>query len=252
MYLPITTVTIVAKFAILQTNMLIIGHRGAAGLARENTVEALQAGVDADADILEFDVRLTKDHIPVVVHDWHMLRTHKNTSIVSSLTLAELDMKTGDEPIATLASVLDAFFGKILLNVELKGRGTAHVVGTLLKEKYIKQPTDWDNVLISSFRGRELRVIRRISDRANMSLLHNQNPFLFIAYHRSLHLTAVGFHRLYTNRLALEIAKKTGLFLYAYTVDRPESAERLVRLGIDGIVTNRPDLLKRSMAQLAD
>jgi len=232
--------------------MLIIGHRGAAGLARENTLEALCAGVNAGADILEFDVRLTKDNIPVVVHDWHIFRTHKSAAIVSSLTLEQLDEKTGDEPIVTLAAVLDEFFGNILLNIELKGRGTAKVVGELLKNNYIKRDDDWDNIIVSSFLGSELRVMRRMSDKANLSLLHNQNPFLFIAYHRSIHLTAVGFHRLYTNRLALEIASKTGLFMYAYTVDRPDSARRLAQLGIGGIVTNRPDILRRSMAEMAD
>ena len=66
--------------------MLIIGHRGAAGLARENSLEALRAGLEAGADILEFDVRLTKDKIPVVVHDFHTLRTHRDPSIISRLT----------------------------------------------------------------------------------------------------------------------------------------------------------------------
>lgn len=220
--------------------MLVIGHRGAAGLARENSLEALAAGFKAGADILEFDVRLTRDKIPVVVHDFHTIRTHHNTSIISRLTLAELQARTKKRPITPLSKVLDTYYDKIILNIEIKGRGTGKVVAELLKNDYIKTPKDWDNILISSFRGSELVSVRRVSKRANLALLHSQNPFLFIAYHRRLKLTAVGFHRLYLNTFALEIAKKLGLFIYAYTVNRPHTALILAERGIDGIVTDNP------------
>lgn len=221
--------------------MLVIGHRGAAGLAAENSLAALRAGMLAGADMLEFDVRLTKDKIPVLTHDFHTLRTHHDTSIISRHTLEELQTRTEPQPIVPLRDVLDEFFGRIILNIELKGRGTAAAVVALIKEKYIKKPSDWDCLLFSSFRGSELTTIRKASDKANLSLLHSENPFIFIAYHRNLHLTAVGFHRLYVNRFALEIAKRAGLFTYAYTVNRPRSAVILAEKGVDGIVTDHPE-----------
>jgi glycerophosphoryl diester phosphodiesterase len=221
--------------------MLVIGHRGAAGLARENSLEALRAGADAGADILEFDVRLTKDKIPVVVHDFHTLRTHHDPKIISRLTLEELTKRTEKLPITPLSEVLDEFFGIIILNIELKGRGTGKVVAELLADKYATSPKRWDNVLISSFRGSELQAVRNVSKYANLALLHSENPFLFIAYQRRLRLTAVGFHRLYINRFAVEIAKKTKLFVYAYTVNRPHTAFMLAQQGVDGIVTDRPN-----------
>jgi glycerophosphoryl diester phosphodiesterase len=221
--------------------MLVIGHRGAAGLAPENTIEAFEAGVEAGADILEFDVRLTSDGIPVVIHDSTTLRTHKKRLTVSRMTFRELQQKTADKPIPALSEVFDKFFGSILLNIELKGKGTGTAVAELIATRYIKKQSDWDNVLFSSFKGREIAAVRKVSEKANLALLHDQNPFLFIAYERRLQLTAVGFHRLYVNRFALEIAKKLGLFIYVYTVDRPHAALILQRQGIDGIVTNHPD-----------
>jgi glycerophosphoryl diester phosphodiesterase len=221
--------------------MLVIGHRGAAGLARENSLEALRAGVEAGADILEFDVRLTKDKIPVVVHDFHTLRTHKDPSIISRLTLSELKKRTEKLPIMPLVNVLDEFFGIILLNIEIKGRGCGKIVAELLAEKYASSPKRWDNVLISSFRGSELQAVRNVSEYANLALLHSENPFLFIAYQRRLRLTAVGFHRLYISRFAVEIAKRAKLFVYAYTVNRPHTALMLAQQGIDGVVTDRPN-----------
>lgn len=227
--------------------MLIIGHRGAAGLARENTVEALRAGLEAGADILEFDIRLTKDKVPVLIHDFHILRTHGDLSFISRSTFAELQEHTKDSPIVSLTDVLDEFFGTIILNIELKGRGTGKVVAQLLKKKYIKTKTDWDNVLISSFRGGELLAVRRISRQANLALLHSENPFIFVAYHRTLHLSAVGFHRLYLNRFALAIAKRANLFIYTYTVNRPQTALMLAQKGIDGIVTDNPDTILKEI-----
>jgi glycerophosphoryl diester phosphodiesterase len=232
--------------------MLVIGHRGAAGLARENSMEALRAGLEAGADILEFDVRLTKDKVAVVVHDFHTLRTHHDTSIIARQTLEELQNRTKDQPIISLAQVLDEFFGVILLNIELKGRGTGKVVANLIKDKYIHSPKDWDNILLSSFKGNELTAVRRESSHANLALLHSENPFLFIAYHRKLQLSAVGFHRLYINRFALEIAKRAHLFIYAYTVNRPHTALMLAQQHIDGIVTDNPDTILSEIKKHAD
>lgn len=231
--------------------MLIIGHRGAAGLAPENTLEAFRAGVEHDADILEFDVRLTADGIPVVIHDPDTLRTHKTHLTVSRATLAELQEKTVHTPVPTLEAVLDEFFGSILLNIELKGKDSGRTAVSLLKEKYIKKPSDWDLVMFSSFKVRELAAVRNMSQSANLALLQFANPFSFVAHQRKLRLSAVGFHRLHINALALEIAKRLGLFTYAYTVNRPKAAEKLVQRGIDGIVTDNPALLTKPRVKLS-
>ena len=140
-----------------------------------------------------------------------------------------------------LEDVLREFFGKILLNIEIKSRHTGDALVRLLRRHFITCADDWDLVLISSFKARELMRVRRRSKRANLALLHHQNPFAFIAYHHYLKLTAVGFHRLYLHRLALEVARRAGIFIYAYTVDRPSAIHRLEHHGVQAIVTNYPD-----------
>jgi glycerophosphoryl diester phosphodiesterase len=233
--------------------MLIIAHRGSSGDMPENTMQSFEAAYGASADMIEFDVRLTRDNKLVVIHDARLLRTHKKVVAVSGKTLAELrELTAATMPIPTLREVLDRYCGKVLINIELKGRGSGIAVAQLLKKHYMHKSADWDNVLISSFRGGELLRVRKACPHANLALLHDENPFMFIAYHKRLKLTAVGFHRLYINRLAVEIAKKAKIFIYVYTVNRTAAIEPLQRQGIDGIVTNYPDKFRDYMQSQQD
>lgn len=222
--------------------MLVIGHRGAAGIAPENSLESLRAGVDAGADMLEFDIHLTKDQVPVLTHDNSLLRTHRKRAFVHRLTLEQLKTLTADSPnpIITLEAVLDEFFGEILLNIEVKHRGTAKSVVELLEKKFIKRQSDWDLFVFSSFLPAELLSIRKLTKKAHLWLLHKRNPFIFIAFARRIQLDGVGFHRLYINDFALAIARKTNLFTYAYTVNRPAGAKQLSDRGLDGVVSDYP------------
>lgn len=230
--------------------MLIIGHRGARGLKPENTIAALKAGMKAGADMVEFDIRLTKDKIPVLSHplshEIHMLRTHHSVRRVSQFTLTELQKLTAgsERPILTLEAALKECAGKILLNIELK-QSNVFKRSLPLLQPYIHKKSDWDQFIFSSFSPAELQRVRDLAPEAHLALLHHLNPFLFLRHMRKLKLSAVGFHRLNINRFALDVAKRLGLFTYAYTVNRPQAATLLARRGIDGIVTDRPDIMAK-------
>ncbi len=213
--------------------MLIIGHRGAAGLSPQNTVMALRAGMEAGADILEFDIRFTADKVPILAHD----------PIVAGRWIGRTsfdELRKASPLIATLQEVLDEFFGHVLLNIELKTSGNTDIIYGLVG-LYITRPEDWDNVLFSSFKPKALVALRSYSDDISLAQLHHINPFSFMRTHRHIQLSAVGFHRLLANPIAIAIAKKLDLFTYVYTVDRPETALRFARKDIDGLVTNFPD-----------
>lgn len=227
--------------------MLIIGHRGAPKQAPENTLESFRAALEAGADMIELDVRLTRDNVLVALHDQTLNRTHNQHVTVAKHTYAELmDMHLAPH-LATLDEILVEFFGVILLNIELKSNGSSEALVQTVR-RHIRKKADWDNILISSFRARELTRLRRLAPHIPLALLHNNNPFIFIAYERRLRLSAVGFHRLYTHPLATSVARKIGLFCYAYTIDRPHAARILAQQGIDGIVTNDPGRLANETA----
>lgn len=228
--------------------MLVIGNRGASGLSRENTMAALAAGKRSGCDILHIDVRLTRDGTPVLLHDATLMRTHGISASVSQLHDGELFDITHAHPVPTLEKVLDAYFGKIILLIELRSRGSAIAVTKLLKKHCQSNHELWDTVILASHKASDLFTIRKMADAAPLALLHDNNPFAYIAYHRALQLTAVGFHRLHTNRLAHQIARRAELFTFCYTVNRPQAARIFESSEYDGIITSYPDRISATLS----
>ena len=229
--------------------MLIVGHRGAAGLKPENTLEALRTGYEAGADMLEFDVRITADNIPVLMHDSSLLRTNGIRNTIRASTLSELQNAThnSERPIATLDAVMKELFGKVMLNIEFKQHGNVDALIEVLK-RYCHTREDWSKVVVSSFYTKELARIRKACPSIGLWLLHGRNPFIFVAYARRLELSGVGFNRMYLNDFALEIARKTDLFTYVYTVNRLGAIQNLANHGIEGLVTDFPDRFAKVVA----
>lgn len=208
----------------------------------ENSIAAIRAGIKAGADIIEFDVRTTKDGIPILSHDFHTVRTQKKLDFIKRHTLSELRKRfAGSEhPIVTLDDALREAFGKVMLNIEIKQHSAVAPTLEVLK-KYIKKRSDWDTIIFSSFSVRALKAIRAAIPKAQLAMLHSLNPLAFIAHERKLRLSAVGFHRLRITKLAVEVAKRLDLFVYVYTVNRPQALPALEKLGVDGIVTDFPN-----------
>lgn len=212
--------------------MLIIGHRGAKGLAPENTLESFRAGIQAGADMLEFDVRMTSDKILVLSHGATL-----NGTIIRLTKFADLQQAG---PVTTLESVLDEFFGRIMLNLQVKPATTVKLAYEAVRS-HVTTDDDWENILFSSFHIRDLFQLRRLNEKTSLALLHSINPFAFVAYQRRLRLSAVGWHRLHVSNMAVAIAKKADIFTYVYTINRPQAAIILEQRGIDAVVTDYPD-----------
>lgn len=211
------------------TNMIIIGHRGAKGLAPENTLKAIKAGIAAGADWIEIDVRATKDGQVVLMHNATTARVAEKKHTVAKTPYAKLT------PVPTLHSVVEHVTQGVTLNIELKSAGCEQAAIAAAKH------LGYDRVVVSSFSRAFLRRVHTLDPRIRLALLLTFNPF---AFRRVSGLYAVGFYHLFAPRSAVALAKKLNLFTYAYTVDDPARAAALTARGIDAIVTNYPNKLK--------
>lgn len=220
--------------------MIVIGRRGAAGLAPENSLEALRMGLESGAHALHIDVRVTGDGVPVMMHDKSLKRTHGIDELVEYITKEELDRFTKSSPVPSLDEVLDEFLNKTILIIESRNRRAAIAIAEKLKSRKLTKST-WRGIMIISFRVGELIAIRKALPDAPIGLMHDHNPFTYIAYHRLLKFTAVGFHRLHTNRLAQQIAERADIFTFVYTANRPEAALLASARNYDGVMTGYPD-----------
>jgi glycerophosphoryl diester phosphodiesterase len=225
--------------------MQIIGHRGAAGLAPENTRASFKAAINAGVDWIEFDVRTTRDGQVVISHDPHTLRTaHRFHTIRRSnyAKLRKLKLK-GGHTIPTLAETFNAIDSQAKMMIEIKSRGCAEAVVQNI-DRMLKKGANIDDFMVSSFYVSRLREVHRLNPKIPLALLHTvANPSAFLRL-RGLRVQAVGFSRRRLPTRAIEQAELRELMVYAYGVNSLKVAERLQARGVKAVVTNRPDKLQ--------
>lgn len=230
------------------TRPLIIGHRGASADAPENTLAAFNLALEQNADGIEFDVQLSADGVPVIMHDDTVDRTCDGTGRVADLTLAELRMLTiaSEHAIPTLDEVFATLGRRMLYNVELKALGVddgglaaavAHCIGT---------HGVGDRVLISSFSPFAVRAARRHLE-ASIPVAHLRERRLTQVFHTIVRAEADHPAHDLVDATMMAWSRRRGLRVNVWTVDDPAEARRLVALGVHGLITNRPGALRAAL-----
>lgn len=214
---------------------LIIGHRGASAVAPENTIAAFEAAINAGADGIEFDVRLSRDRVPVVIHDDTLYRTSGVRRRVADLSARELEQF--DVP--SLAQVFELFESNgLILYLEMKEVETAQECCKLVERYSFK-----DRVIFECFEHSALKTVKQIDATFKTAPLF-QPPASFILK-RALAVGADGIalhHRLSHKRL-IQKARDAGLKVVTWTVDDPAWIERAREIGIHALITNDPAAL---------
>lgn len=214
-----------------------IGHRGAAGLEPENTLRSFRRAAEEGADALELDLRVTRDGHLVVLHDPTVDRTTSGTGSVHELTLAEvqqLDAGLG-ERVPTFEEVLEAT--TLPIHAELKVVEAAEPLASGILEKAAERIT------LISFDPEALRRVKRALPDQPVGLILSGAPPDAAERARSLDADLVSLEAEYLNAEAVERCRRAALKVTAWTVNEPEQMQRVVELGVDGIATDRPDLL---------
>ena len=225
---------------------LIIGHRGAAADAPENTLAAFALALAPGADGVELDVQLCADGVPVIIHDATVDRTCNGTGRVADLSLAELRLLTidNDQPIPTLDDLFATFGHRTLYNVELKtlGRGGDALAAAVARVIVAHNVTE--HVLISSFSPFTLRAAQRhMPPGVPLALLRERRATR--PAHALLRAAADHPHHSLVDAALMAWARRRGRRVNAWTVDDPAEARRLIGLGVHGIITNRPGQIKQ-------
>ena len=224
----------------LRTPPVIIGHRGAAGLAPENTLPSFARAVALGVKAVEFDVHLCDGEL-VVIHDDTLERTTNGTGAVSAIRLAALRALDagGGAQVPLLAEVLDLLPETVACNIELKGVGTARPLADFLPAPGRRQ------MLISSFDHGALEDFRAV--RTDYALAP-----LFGRWRRDAISTAEDFGSGFIN-LGVKIATasrlqaicEADLRALVYTVNDLATARRLIGDGAWGVFTDYPDRVTR-------
>jgi len=235
---------------------VVIAHRGASAVAPENTLAAFNLAVALNADAVELDVKLSKDSVPVVMHDATVDRTTDGKGRVADLTLADLksldtgawkDAKYAGERAPTLAEVFEAVADKIWINVELtnyttRDDGLVAVVVALIQRMKLQK-----KVLLSSFDPFNIRKVRRLDASLPVAQLtsHDQPIFLreawlsFFIPHEARHPDNDQL-----KQKGMAYFKKRGYRLNVWTVNDPNDLRRFASEGVDGLITDVPDVAR--------
>ena len=254
---------------------LIIGHRGAAAVAPENTLISFERALTDGADGIEFDVRLARDEVPVVIHDSTLRRTALRKGRIAQLSSSEL-IKTDAGSwfnqrrprlarslyalarIPTLASVFKAFQEKTaLLYVEMKCGAKDRVALAREVVKLIDSYSLKHRVVVESFDLAAITEVKRLNPGIRTAALFDRRLSLPAPSTRSLIERAItsgaeeiALHRSLATRRRVEEAARRGLETVVWTADNPLWIERAIKFGIRAIITNNPARLCARQAEI--
>jgi glycerophosphoryl diester phosphodiesterase len=256
-------------------NPLILGHRGASAHAPENTLAAFSLAMSDGADGIEFDVRLSRDRVPVVIHDATLKRTAGIARLVSELSAAELqEIDVGgwferkkratasttasfiNEPLPTLSQVFDLFNAtRGLLYVEMKcdaeeGSALASAVVRLTREAQMAE-----RVVVESFDLNAIAEVKKIDSGIRTAALFEPKLSRPISTLRKLRMVDVArgvgadeiaLHHTLASARVVEKAKREGLEVVLWTVDDPRWIRRARSLGVKALIANDPGMMVRA------
>jgi glycerophosphoryl diester phosphodiesterase len=237
---------------------LVLGHRGASADAPENTLAAFRLALDQGADGFELDVWRCASGEAVVIHDADGVRTGQSPLRVAGATLARLrDLDVGrwrgdrfaGERIPTLPDVLDAFPGAVV-NVELKSGRVPDLGLAVEAVRAIRQARAEERVVVSSFSAALLSAFRSLASDVPTGFLVEPGALAWIRAKAAIRVigpAAVHLARELATGSRLAAWRDAGVHVLVWTVDDPVEVERLSRMGVTAIVSNRPGMAREAV-----
>ena len=234
---------------------MVIGHKGAAAVAPENTLASFARALELGAGGLECDVRATADAVPVIIHDATLDRTTDRAGEVANLSLKQLreaDASFGlegyrDNLVPTLDELLELVAGRAFLALEYKSMDAVEPsIPILQRHDAARWCTAW------SFSAEILAALKRLipglSRTQNVGRVESWEAVLDTA--RELECAGVSLNHTLVHPARVASAKGRGLVFYTWTANDPADWRRLIECGVDAITTDDPGGLVAYLAGL--
>ena len=233
---------------------LVIAHRGASTEAPENTLVAYRRAIEMGADMAECDVWLTKDRVPVLLHDGTLERTAGVTGHIEDLTFeqaARLDVgawkapRYSGERIPTLRETLDLVRGHLTLIVEIKPQGMEREVVDVIRASAIPA----EQVMVFSFHHEVIAEIGRLAPELPRTWLISKLPTDEEGRRERLRAalevgsSAIGLSKSAVDPRIVKLAHLAGLQVFSWTINDRPTMRRVSRAGVDGIISDAPDVV---------
>lgn len=220
----------------------IYGHRGAPAEYPENTLAGFRRAMEVGVEGIELDVHLSRDGVPVVLHDETVARTTNGSGAVADMTVAELQaLDAGEgERIPRLAEVLDLVGDAVLVDIEVK----ANAAGAAVLDELKGRDTRW---VISSFDWDVLRYVRSVDNDAELWVLAMGATDEALATFAEVNATALALWQKAIDQDVAKMLVERSVPFWPWTVNNPAHAERLLEWGAFGICTDDPALLRKTL-----
>jgi glycerophosphoryl diester phosphodiesterase len=239
---------------------LNFAHRGAEHEAPANTLVAFERAAALGADGIELDAQLTKDGEVVVIHDYALESTTDGRGLVAAKTLAELkELDAGSwfapafagHQIPTLQEVIDAVGDRLLLNIELKTNSLRDDGLPAAVVRRVEENGLCERVILSSFNPVALRRLRQLNPGIPAGLLYSTRGSPFVRWRWLRAWVQPGaLHPCHTlvDDTYVQWAKGQGYRVNVWAVKDADEMRRVVALGVDVIITSRPEILGQVLA----
>lgn len=226
--------------------MLVFAHRGASGIAPENTLLAIQAALDADIDGIEIDIHEVNNQL-FVIHDRWLHRTTSGTGQLSHHNteyLRGIDAGAG-EKIPTLDEVFSLIAGKCTLNIEIKTLNNVDLLFDSIESAIKNSAFTLDKILLSSFNHHLLYKLHQQRPEFSIGAVTACHPLEYATFAEQLNAYSVHIDVDFVSPDFVEDAHRRGLKVFVFTVDEVDDIHAMQALGVDGIFANFPAKAKR-------
>jgi len=221
--------------------VLIIAHRGASAYEPENTLRSVRRALELGADMVEVDAHVSRDGHIVVVHDATVDRTTNGKGYVKDMTLKELkrlDAGLGEQ-IPALEEVIELVRGRAQLVIEIKVPGIEQRVLQTIEERALE-----NEALITSFYHPVVKRVKELSPYVRTGVILASRPLKPITLVLEANSDALFPKHIFVDLQMVQEIHKCNLAVYPWTVNTIDQTRPLIDMGVDGIVTNKPDILK--------